>query len=145
MKQIEISSADKAIIAAEEFLKVLTFDYPEVRCIAFFGKMGVGKTTFIKALCKVLKVKDKVSSPTFSIVNEYETEKGAVIYHFDLYRIKDTREALAAGAEEYIYSNNYCFIEWPETLLDILPDNCLYVSIEETQAGKRIITFDNKI
>ena len=102
--------------------------------------MGVGKTTFIKALCKAMGVKDEVSSPTFSIVNEYLCEDGSNVYHFDLYRIKDTEEAMAAGAEEYIYSNDYCFIEWPETLYPILPDDVINVKIEEKEDGKRIMT-----
>jgi len=140
MHTITINSLEDTFLAAQQFLQIIQKDYPESRCIAFNGQMGAGKTTFITQLCKVMNVVDKVSSPTFSIVNQYISPDFGEIYHFDLYRIKDTTEALNAGAEEYIFSDNYCFIEWPETLLDLLPENTINLNIE-VKDGKRILTF----
>ena len=104
---------------------------------AFNGKMGAGKTTFIKAICEVMGVKETVNSPTFSIVNEYEASDGRIIYHFDCYRIKNTQEALDLGAEEYLYSGNLCFIEWSENMAPLLPDTLVNVDIEEMEDGSR--------
>ncbi|NVO04349.1 MAG: tRNA (adenosine(37)-N6)-threonylcarbamoyltransferase complex ATPase subunit type 1 TsaE, partial [Bacteroidetes bacterium] len=101
------------------------------KVIAFYGKMGAGKTTFIKAICLKLGVVDNISSPTFSIINEYKTSESETIYHFDFYRIKNISEAFDLGYEDYFYSNSFCFIEWPEKIEDLLPENCLKVSIEE--------------
>jgi tRNA threonylcarbamoyladenosine biosynthesis protein TsaE len=106
---------------------------------AFNGKMGAGKTTFIKAICETMGVQETVNSPTFSIVNEYETDDGRIIYHFDCYRINKVQEALDLGAEEYLYSGNLCFIEWSENIAPILPDSLVNVDIEEMENGKRII------
>jgi len=106
---------------------------------AFNGKMGAGKTTFIKAICEVMGVKETVNSPTFSIVNEYEAADGRIIYHFDCYRITKTQEALDLGAEDYLYSGNLCFIEWSENMAPLLPDNMVNVDIEEQEDGKREI------
>lgn len=107
---------------------------------AFNGKMGAGKTTFIKSICEVMGVKETVNSPTFSIVNEYEAADGKIIFHFDCYRINKIQEALDLGAEEYLYSGNLCFIEWSENIAPILPDSIVNVDIEETENGKRQIT-----
>jgi len=104
---------------------------------AFNGKMGAGKTTFIKAICETMGVKETVNSPTFSIVNEYEAADGRIIYHFDCYRINKIQEALDLGAEEYLYSGNLCFIEWSENIAPILPDSIVNVDIEEVENGKR--------
>jgi len=104
---------------------------------AFNGKMGAGKTTFIKAICEVMGVKETVNSPTFSIVNEYEAADGRIIYHFDCYRITKTQEALDLGAEEYLYSGNLCFIEWSENMASLLPDTLVNVDIEEQEDGSR--------
>jgi tRNA threonylcarbamoyladenosine biosynthesis protein TsaE len=101
--------------------------YSGHRVFALFGKMGVGKTTFIKALCRRLHVKDVVNSPTFAIVNEYLNTKGESIYHFDFYRLKKESEAIDIGYEEYVYSGCYCFMEWPEMIENLLPEG--YVSI----------------
>ena len=104
---------------------------------AFNGKMGAGKTTFIKAICETMGVKETDNSPTFSIVNEYEAADGRIIYHFDCYRINKIQEALDLGAEEYLYSGNLCFIEWSENIAPILPDSIVNVDIEEVENGKR--------
>ena len=109
---------------------------------AFNGKMGAGKTTFIKAVCEMLGVKETVNSPTFSIVNEYEGANGRIIFHFDCYRINKVQEALDFGAEEYLYSGNLCFIEWSENIAPILPESIVNVNIEETENGKRKITIN---
>jgi len=104
------------------------------------GDMGAGKTTFIKAVCKKLGVADNVTSPTYSIINEYETEFGEPIYHFDFYRMKEESEALDIGAEEYFDSGNYCFIEWPSKIPTLLPDShFLNISISLTHNENRLI------
>ena len=122
---------------AGEFLQALG----DRRVVAFQGKMGAGKTTFIKALCEQLGVCDMVNSPTFSIVNEYTDAEGQTLaYHFDLYRLKSVAEALDMGAEDYFYSGHYCFIEWPDVADALLPDNCAEASIEEADNGTRILT-----
>jgi tRNA threonylcarbamoyladenosine biosynthesis protein TsaE len=99
--------------------------------IVFFGEMGVGKTTLIKSICKALNVQDIVTSPTFSVVNEYQTDIGSAIFHFDFFRIKNKEELLDLGFEEYIYSDNYCLIEWPEKAEGLLDDN--FVEIRMTK------------
>lgn len=142
MNTITIKNLSEIDAAAHEFLRILTEQYPDSRCIIFNAGMGVGKTTFIKALCKALGAVDEASSPTFSIVNDYLCQDGSHIFHFDLYRIKDTEEAMAAGAEDYIYGENYCLIEWPETLLQLLPDNTVSVSIEERPDGSRVMNIN---
>ena len=109
---------------------------------AFYGKMGAGKTTLIKAFCKTLDVIDEVNSPTFSIVNEYFTTEQESVFHFDFYRIKKLEEVYDIGYEEYIYSNNYCFMEWPELIAELLPPSFVYVIIEELEDGKRKISFE---
>lgn len=109
------------------------------KILLFYGEMGAGKTTFIKAFCKVLGVEDNVSSPTFSIVNEYAYPEG-IIYHFDCYRLKNQTEALDLGMEEYLYSGNYCLIEWPEKIPDLLPENYLSISIEVQPDQQRKLT-----
>jgi tRNA threonylcarbamoyladenosine biosynthesis protein TsaE len=108
--------------------------------LAFYGEMGAGKTTFIKAFCVALGVKETISSPTFSIVNEYLSATGRKIYHFDFYRIKDINEAFDMGYEEYLYSDALCLIEWPEKIEALLPENVFPVSIT-SDTHKRIITF----
>lgn len=138
--KITIESLNQIDQAAEKFAKILQENFPDSHCITFYGEMGAGKTTFISALCKQLGSTDEVSSPTFSIINNYKTNKGEDIFHFDLYRISSLEEAMAAGAEEYIYGNNYCFIEWPQIIENILPDNALTVEIKETENSQRTIT-----
>ena len=119
------------------------------RVFAFNGNMGAGKTTFIKELCEAMGTEDIVNSPTFAIVNVYEVEqrekaKGErqEVYHFDCYRIKDLREAMDMGTEEYLYSGNYCFIEWAEMIDPLLPDDLVTVEIEVMENGDRRLTID---
>ncbi|KAF0201238.1 MAG: hypothetical protein FD170_2846 [Bacteroidetes bacterium] len=102
---------------------------PDARVMAISGQMGVGKTTFIQALCRQLTVEDTVTSPTFSIVNEYRTSTGNPVYHFDLYRLRKPSELLDIGYEDYFYSGNYCFIEWPEVAGEFIPEDCLSINI----------------
>ena len=108
---------------------------------AFSGKMGAGKTTFIKAVCRQLGVQDTVTSPTFAIVNEYEAAQGRPIYHFDFYRIKKVSEAYDMGCEEYFYSGHPCFIEWPELIEEVLPEETVSVTIEALPDGLRRLVF----
>ena len=120
------------------------------RVFAFDGKMGAGKTTFIKHLCEAMGTEDVVNSPTFAIVNVYEVEElkgenGKVkteVYHFDCYRIKDLIEAMDMGTEEYLYSGNYCFIEWAEMIELLLPEDTVWVKIEVLENGERCLSFD---
>lgn len=114
--------------------------YPEGRIFAFFGPMGVGKTTFIKAICRHLGSNDNVASPTFSIINQYLTPSGENIFHFDFYRIKDLVEVFNLGYEDYFFSGGYCFIEWPEKIESLLPEGSHKVFMEEVD-GERIIRF----
>ena len=111
------------------------------KIFAFYGKMGAGKTTFISAVCEELGVSDVINSPTFAIVNEYLSGSGDPIYHFDFYRIKNIGEALDIGYYDYIDSDNLCFMEWPELIESILPDDTVKVTIEEEVDGSRKITF----
>ncbi len=106
----------------------------------FYGDMGAGKTTFIKSLCECLGAKENVTSPTFSIVNEYRSATNK-IYHFDFYRLKKQDEALDMGYEEYFYSGDYCFIEWPEKISDLLPDHYIRIDIQVLSSNERNLTF----
>jgi len=109
------------------------------KIFCFYGELGAGKTTLIKVICKELKAKDSGSSPTYGLVNEYETSEGNTLYHFDFYRIKNETEAFDFGFEEYLHSGNYCFIEWPEKIERLLPKD--YVKVEiEVKEGERIIS-----
>ena len=112
----------------------------ERRVLAFNGHMGAGKTTFIKQLCEEMGTEDIVNSPTFAIVNVYEIAGGEEVYHFDCYRIKDLREAMDMGTEEYLYSGNYCFIEWAEMIEPLLPEDLVTVNIEVLDNGDRALT-----
>ncbi|HXU28412.1 MAG TPA: tRNA (adenosine(37)-N6)-threonylcarbamoyltransferase complex ATPase subunit type 1 TsaE [Bacteroidia bacterium] len=109
------------------------------KIILFYGEMGTGKTTLIKEICKQLGVMGSMSSPTFSVVNEYHTNGEKTIYHFDLYRIKNTEECLDLGMEEYLYSSNYCFIEWPEVALPLLPEKYYSLCIKTEKDNTRSI------
>ena len=123
----------------QESARLLLQNFPEDRIFAFYGAMGAGKTTFIKAICKELGSSDYVTSPTFALINEYSTGNGSVIYHFDFYRIKKLEEAFDLGYEDYIYSGNYCLIEWPEMIEQLLPEGIVEVRIREMDDNIRHI------
>lgn len=116
-------------------------DIPDQFVFAINGSMGAGKTTLIKAFCKELGVEEVVSSPTFALVNVYNNKNQKPVYHFDFYRIKKIDEVFDIGYEEYFYSDNYCFIEWPELVLELLPDSFVYILIEEEDSGRRVISY----
>ncbi|MCF2875673.1 MULTISPECIES: tRNA (adenosine(37)-N6)-threonylcarbamoyltransferase complex ATPase subunit type 1 TsaE [unclassified Tenacibaculum] len=109
------------------------------KVLLFYGDMGVGKTTLIKEICKVLGVDDIAHSPTFSLVNEYQTENSDIVYHFDFYRIEDEEEAYDMGIEDYLYSNNWCLIEWPENVKNLLPLDAVAIKITLLENGQRNI------
>jgi tRNA threonylcarbamoyladenosine biosynthesis protein TsaE len=136
MPEVIVNSLSELPTAAVQLLEAIG----DRNVLAFYGEMGAGKTTFIKAFCVALGVKETISSPTFSIVNEYLSATGRKIYHFDFYRIKDINEAFDMGYEEYLYSDALCLIEWPEKIEALLPENVFPVSIT-SDSHKRIITF----
>lgn len=115
------------------------------KIVLFDAEMGVGKTTLIKSFVKKLGVEDKTSSPTFSLVNEYKTIDNNYIYHFDLYRLKSIEEALDMGIDEYLYSGNWCFIEWPEKFYSLIPEEHTLIKIKTLADGKRHLTMKNSI
>ena len=137
MITIKIQDIEHIREAAREFIEHIG----DHRVFAFYGKMGAGKTTFVKAICEELGVDDVITSPTFAIVNEYTSAKGDSIFHFDFYRIKKLEEVYDMGYEDYFYSGALCFIEWPELIEEILPDDAVRVSIAEQEDGSRIFTF----
>ena len=138
IKKIEINSIEEYPAAAKEFIASMGNN----RIFAFYGSMGAGKTTFIKSVCEAMGVEDAINSPTFAIVNEYEDCNANTIYHFDFYRIKSLEEVYNMGYEEYIYSDAYCFMEWPELIEELLPEETVKVTIEEDENGKRTITMN---
>lgn len=113
------------------------------RIFSFDAPMGAGKTTFITAVCRELGVGDDVGSPTFSIINEYASEDGSPVYHFDFYRLDSPSEALDMGVEDYFYSGNYCFIEWPDRIDALLPEESVEVKIEVLPDGRRMLSMDD--
>jgi tRNA threonylcarbamoyladenosine biosynthesis protein TsaE len=124
--------------AAKTFL-VNTAPY---KVIALHGEMGAGKTTFVHAICNAWGVKDTIGSPTFSIINRYQTNSAEIIYHIDLYRLKDEEEAIQTGVEDCLYSGNYCFVEWPDRAPAIFPDNTLHISIAVVNNDTRKLTIN---
>lgn len=134
---IQVQNIDELKNAATSILE----NFPNDRIFLFYGHMGAGKTTLINTLCEQLGVLDHTSSPTFSIVNEYNSEYG-LLYHFDFYRLKNEMEALDMGYEEYFYSNNYCFVEWPEKIANLLPLNHLKIKIEAIDQNQRKIEIE---
>ncbi len=136
MTTILINDIENIHEAAREFINQIG----DARVFAFYGKMGAGKTTFIKAICEELGCQDVITSPTFAIVNEYSSDT-TPIYHFDFYRIKKLEEVYDMGYEEYFYSGALCLIEWPELIEEILPDDAVRVNINEQEDGSRTITF----
>ena len=137
MITIKIQDIEHIREAAREFIEHIG----DRRVFAFYGKMGAGKTTFVKAICEELGVNDVITSPTFAIINEYTSAKDDTIFHFDFYRIKKLEEVYDMGYEDYFYSGALCFIEWPELIEEILPDDAVRVSITEQDDGSRIVTF----
>ena len=135
MFRAEIKSLSDINHIAARFIQA----HPADRIFAFYGAMGAGKTTFIKALCEEMQVMDYVTSPTFALINEYKTENNSAIFHFDFYRIKNVSEAYDFGYEDYFYSGDYCFIEWPELVESLLPPIAVKVNIIEFDNGKIII------
>ena len=136
--EIKIENIENIREAAREFVA----NIGESTVFAFYGKMGAGKTTFIKAVCEELGVEDVITSPTFAIVNEYRSEtSGELIYHFDFYRVKKIEEVYDMGFEDYFYSGALCFIEWPELCEEVLPEDTVKVTIEETTDSSRLISF----
>lgn len=136
--EIKITSLNDIDNAAKAFVEAMD----QNTVYAFYGKMGAGKTTFIKAVCEALGVTEVVNSPTFSIVNEYRSETtGELIYHFDFYRIKKLDEVYDMGYEDYFYSGAVCFIEWPELIEELLPSDAVKVEIAEQEDGSRIVKF----
>ncbi|MFV0331525.1 MAG: tRNA (adenosine(37)-N6)-threonylcarbamoyltransferase complex ATPase subunit type 1 TsaE [Dysgonomonas sp.] len=135
---IKIESLDKIHEAAIEFIKVMG----DNTVFAFHGEMGAGKTTFIKAICEKLGVSDTINSPTFAIINEYRSDSGELIYHFDFYRINKIEEAFDFGYEDYFYSGSLCFVEWPEKVESLLPNDTVNVSIKVLEDGSRDVKLD---
>lgn len=135
--EITIKSLDQIGLAAKQFVD----NMGGAHVFAFYGKMGAGKTTFIKAVCEALGVNDVITSPTFAIVNEYTAKDATPIYHFDFYRIKKLEEAYDMGYEDYFYGNGICFLEWPEIIEDLLPEDAVKVSISEQTDGSRLISW----
>jgi tRNA threonylcarbamoyladenosine biosynthesis protein TsaE len=137
--QITISSIEQIHDAAHQFIEAMGHR----KLFAFYGKMGVGKTTFIKAVCEQMGVTDVINSPTFAIVNEYLDGDQRPIYHFDFYRIKKPAEVLDIGFEDYINSDACCFMEWPEMIEGFLPEDVIKVTMEEHDDGSRTVTLDD--
>ena len=138
--EIKIQSLEHIHEAARAFIAAMG----DNTVFALYGKMGAGKTTFIKALCQELGVEDVVTSPTFAVINEYRSDiAGELIYHFDFYRIKKLEEVYDMGYEDYFYSGALCFIEWPELVEELLPGNTIKVTIEELEDGSRKLTMEN--
>ena len=136
--KISIKSLDSSHEAAREFIKNMGTGH----VFAFYGKMGAGKTTFIKAVCEELGVDDVITSPTFAIVNDYTSSKDdSHIFHFDFYRIKKLEEVYDMGYEDYFYSGSLCFIEWPELIEDILPGDAVKVTVTQNEDGGRVVEF----
>ena len=134
--EIKIQDLEHIHEAAREFIAQID----QQTVFAFYGKMGAGKTTFVKAVCEELGVDDVITSPTFAIVNEYRSAKsGELIYHFDFYRIKKLEEVYDMGYEDYFYSGALCFIEWPELIEELLPEDAVRVVIEEQPDGSRTV------
>ena len=143
MISIVIKDIEHIREAAREFIEHIG----DRRVFAFYGKMGAGKTTFVKAICEELGVEDVITSPPFAIINEYTLTShlspltSSNIFHFDFYRIKKLEEVYDMGYEDYFYSGALCFIEWPELIEEILPDDAVRVSIAEQEDGSRLVTF----
>jgi tRNA threonylcarbamoyladenosine biosynthesis protein TsaE len=141
MKSFIVHTLDELQKVAEEIIP----DIIKQPVVAFQGKMGAGKTTLIKAICKILNVQNTVTSPTFALVNEYKTLSGETIYHFDFYRINRVEEIFDFGYEEYFYSGKHCFIEWPELAEQLLLPDTLIINIEVDDKHRRTITLNSRL
>ncbi len=139
--KFEIESLNKLAETASKIIKYLDLkaEMTDNNCLAFYGEMGAGKTTLIKELCKLLGVSDITSSPTFSLINEYLNKENKSIFHFDFYRINTIEEAYDIGYEDYFYSNSLCFIEWPEKIESLLPENHTNIKISILDDNKRVV------
>ncbi len=136
--EIRIDNLDGIREAAKQFVANMN----GATVFAFYGKMGAGKTTFIKAVCEEMGISDVITSPTFAIVNEYRADTtGEIVYHFDFYRIKKLEEVYDMGYEDYFYSGAVCFIEWPELIEELLPNDAVSVTIAENADGSRTVSF----
>ena len=135
--EIKINDLEHIREAARQFINAMG----DLHVFAFYGHMGAGKTTFIKAICEELGVDDVVTSPTFAIVNEYTAADGIPIYHFDFYRIKKLEEVYDMGYEDYFYGDGLCFIEWPEMMEELLPEGATKVQIAENPDGTRTVSW----
>jgi tRNA threonylcarbamoyladenosine biosynthesis protein TsaE len=140
MMRFYIDSIDRIHLVAAEFLK----KFPDYRLFAFYGELGSGKTTFIKALCRELGVIDLVSSPSFALIHEYKSARYGKLYHFDFYRMEKLEEVYDIGYEDYFYSGNFCFIEWAEKARTLLPDGTLHVNITPDPSSGRILEVSEK-
>jgi len=129
-----------SITELQKLAEKLVNAFPEHRVFALYGKMGAGKTTFIQSICRALGSFDNVISPTFALINEYNTNSGDSIFHFDFYRINDISEAFDMGYEDYFYSGSYCLIEWPEQIEPLLPEKMVEIKIEVDERENRVIT-----
>lgn len=141
--EIIVDSLNTIREAARQFIAHFKLDLPttdeSLPVFAFYAPMGTGKTTFVKAICEELGVADAINSPTFAIVNEYKAADSRPIYHFDFYRIKRLSEACDIGIDDYFYSGNPCFIEWPELIEELLPEEAIRIEIEELPDGRRCV------
>lgn len=135
---MKIENLDSIHQTAKEFIAAMGTN----KVFLFYGSMGAGKTTFIRAICEELGVKESINSPTFAIINEYKAGNGKPIFHFDFYRINKEEEAFDFGYEDYFYSGNICFVEWPEKIINLLPEDAIKVSIQELPDGSREVTLD---
>lgn len=135
IQTFHIQTEKDIISVAQEFLQFID----TYKLVCFYGEMGAGKTTFIKALLKAMDARDDGSSPTFSIINEYESYMYGLIYHFDLYRLESAEEALDIGIEEIIYQDFMCFIEWPDKIINLLPENHVKVKLVVNEDNSRTL------
>ena len=139
MNKLSFTSVTEDVL--HNVAKDIVAEIQQPSIILFTGEMGSGKTTLIKEICRELGVKNSMSSPTFSVVNEYHTSDNKTIYHFDLYRLKNIEECFDIGMEEYLYSGNYCFIEWPDIAQQILPEKYFTLTIQKEKDNTRSIVF----